>query len=789
MNGILLISDDPEVIESFTSMLSPEYTVFSKASEQEGLEVLRKDYGSISAVLIELNLARRSHFAFSSQMQDYSTLSPVPMIAISKEPPADADMDCIEHGFFDLITAISPRPLVLQRIGNAIRAKDSLSLREVEKMLKELPSCIFLKDTEDRYVFSTQYWRHLNTDNDPNWTIRGKTDLDIRKDKKNALKAMEADRHILETGEGAEYVIEENQDGITDYLQLIKRPVYDENGRIKGIIALINNITDYQLLKQELEKRAKTDEHMITAMAADYRSIYYADLDKDECLCVRAASKHDKDMWEGRVFSFCEGFAEYARHYVAEEDREAFLEYISLDNIRSRLAGETMISHRYRSFKSGTEQYEMLRIAGVRLIEERDDHTVHAIAAGFSDVDRETREQLEQNRALTEALARAEEASAAKTAFLSSMSHEMRTPMNAIIGLDKIALHDPNISPRTRDELEKIGSSARHLLSLINDILDMSRIESGRMVLKKEEFVFRDFLDQITTIINGQCKDKGLEFVYSNNGPLDECFTGDDLRLKQIIINILGNAVKFTDAPGCITFTVEQNDLSDDVKMLKFTIKDTGIGMSASFIPRLFEPFCQENATTTNRYGGSGLGMAITKNMVDLMGGTIEVESEKGCGTTFTVCIPLQRANLTKTMDTAQDEETTCSLAGLNVLIADDMSLNAEVLADLLEIEGITSEWAQNGQRAVEMFAKSEEGSYAAILMDMRMPVMDGLTAAREIRALPRPDAKRIPIIALTANAFEEDVKSCLQAGMDAHISKPVDIDQLVQLLGRMLLT
>lgn len=259
MNGILLIAEDQEIMETFTAMLSPAYTVYSAASAPEGLDTLKKEYRNISAVLIELALARKSGFYFSDQMLTYSSFSSIPMIAISDALPTSVDMDCLEHGYYDLITAIAPPQLVYKRIGNAIRAKDSLSLTEVEAMLKELPACIFMKDTECRYVFSTQYWNHLNTGGDPNWTIRGKTDLDIRKDKENARKAMEADRKILETGQGTEYVIEEDNDGVLDYLQLIKRPVFDENGHIKGIIALINNITDYQLLKLELEKRAKTD--------------------------------------------------------------------------------------------------------------------------------------------------------------------------------------------------------------------------------------------------------------------------------------------------------------------------------------------------------------------------------------------------------------------------------------------------------------------------------------------------------------------------------------------------
>ena len=528
-------------------------------------------------------------------------------------------------------------------------------------------------------------------------------------------------------------------------------------------------------------------EKIFTAMAADYRSIYYIDLDKDECTCVRAAAHLYGEMQEGRVFPFLKGFSEYARHCVAEADREAFLDFIKPENIRAGLAGQSMLSHRYLSVKDGVEAYEMLRFAGVSTIGESDDQTVHTVGAGFSGVDQETRELMEQNRALSQALTRAEEANAAKTAFLSSMSHEIRTPMNAIIGLDKIALKDQKLSRETRDELEKIGSSARHLLALINDILDMSRIESGRMELKEEAFSLREMVGQINVIINGQCEDKGLHFICNRDESTDEYFLGDDLRLKQILINILGNAVKFTDPPGTITFTVKQTDREDQAELC-FTMVDTGIGMDPSFIPRLFEPFVQEDATATNRYGGSGIGMAITKKIVDLMGGRLEVQSEKGRGTTFTVRVLLRHALPSEiTQDSYDQPGQEVSLEGIHVLIAEDMEVNAEILSDLLEMEEITSEWADNGQSAVEMFEQSEEGHYSVILMDMRMPVMDGLTATREIRKLARPDAAAVPIIALTANAFEEDVKQCLEAGMNAHLSKPVDIDRLKILLRRLL--
>lgn len=260
MKSILLITSQASIRDDFTRMLCPYYRMCCADSEEEGLQVLKEKPGDIVAVLIELALARKSGFAFAERLREIATFSPIPMIAISAALPVPEDMDCIEHGFYDLITAYAPQQMVHKRISNAIRASDSLSLSELEKMLKALPSCIFLKDSEGRYVFSTQYWHHISVDNDPNWSIRGKTDLDIRKDKQNAMKAMEADRRILQTGEGTDYIIEENEDGIREFLQLIKRPVYDDDGRINGIIALINNVTEYQLLKMELEKRAKTDE-------------------------------------------------------------------------------------------------------------------------------------------------------------------------------------------------------------------------------------------------------------------------------------------------------------------------------------------------------------------------------------------------------------------------------------------------------------------------------------------------------------------------------------------------
>ena len=390
-------------------------------------------------------------------------------------------------------------------------------------------------------------------------------------------------------------------------------------------------------------------------------------------------------------------------------------------------------------------------------------------------------ERIQANEQMEAKLLAAEEANRAKTVFLSSMSHEIRTPMNAIIVLDILALKNPDLPPRARDQLEKIGYSAKHLLGLINDILDMSRIESGRMELKKERFSFRELLSQVNVIVESQCQEKGLHYICRCPGELPDRYYGDDLRLRQVLINILGNSVKFTDSPGEISLTVESTDNG-----LRFTISDSGIGIDKDFLPKLFESFSQEDSSKTNRYGGSGLGMTITKKFVDLMGGEIAVESEKGVGSTFTVTVPLAVSD--EEPEAAPDAPVLEStLAGKRALVAEDIEQNAEILRDLLELEGVTADCAKNGQLAVELFRASPVGYYDAVLMDMRMPVLDGLAATRSIRALARPDAQSVPIIAMTANVFAEDVEQSLQAGMNAHLGKPIEPEKLYKTLARLI--
>ena len=601
----------------------------------------------------------------------------------------------------------------------------------------------------------------------------------IRKD--GEIRYVDDYGHYTETEEygGIYYVF------ISDVTEMKKIKAAETEARVKQQELEEKLALQEKLLEQQ--KKASEQSQMITAMASDYRCVYYVVLDTDEGICYRTDHPFDSALNVGEHFSFSKAFKEYAEKFVTKEYREGFLNFIDPENIRKKLADELIITYRYLISRNGIESYEMLRMAGVRHPEDRDDHMVHAIGVGFTDIDREMRENMARGRALSDALASAEEANMAKTAFLSNMSHEIRTPMNAIIGLNNIALSDPEISDKTRGYLEKISTSAEHLMHIINDILDMSRIESGRMSVNHEEFSFLETLEHVNTIIGGQCREKGLHYEYGIKGEVDEFYIGDDMKLSQVLINILGNAVKFTPQGGTVKFTVEEVAKFEGNSTLRFTIEDTGIGMSKEFLPKLFETFSQEDSTVTNRYGSSGLGMPITKNMVELMNGNIEVESEKGVGSKFAVTVTLEESTRTssnKEENSEKDEpskEEHVDLKGLKVLLAEDMMINAEITMMILSLHEMEADHAENGKNALEKYLSAPEGYYDIILMDMRMPEMNGLEATKAIRKSGRKDSETIPIIALTANAFDEDVQRSLQAGLNAHLSKPVEPESLCE--------
>ena len=389
------------------------------------------------------------------------------------------------------------------------------------------------------------------------------------------------------------------------------------------------------------------------------------------------------------------------------------------------------------------------------------------------------------NQRLEDAFHTAENANRAKTTFLNNMSHDIRTPMNAIIGFTNIAMkHEPK--PEVRGCLEKIRESSDHLLTLINDVLDISRIESGKIKFAPIGVDIVEVADTVLSIMYGFLSNRNITFHTHLAIPETRYVLADAVRIREVLVNILGNAVKFTGDGGSITFTSDYLPGADDRHMIvRYRVTDTGVGMTKEFLKHIFDEFSQEESSARTHYKGSGLGMAISKRYVDLMGGNISVESEKGKGSTFTVELPLELTEADKVQKQASPGDST-DLAGVKILMAEDNDLNAEIAMVQLEELGIHITRASDGKEALKIFASNQPGTFDIIFMDIMMPKMNGYEATKAIRTLQnRPDARTIPIIAMTANAFAEDVQASLDAGMNGHLSKPIVIDEVVKTIAR----
>ena len=383
----------------------------------------------------------------------------------------------------------------------------------------------------------------------------------------------------------------------------------------------------------------------------------------------------------------------------------------------------------------------------------------------------------------TEALQTAENANKAKTDFLSNMSHDIRTPMNAIIGMTSLIRHDAGNKAKVIEYADKIDISSQHLLGIINDVLDMSKIEAGKTVFKYTDFSILDFITELNTIFHSQIDEKNQTLTIIKENIRHEWVNGDQVHLMQIFSNLVSNAVKYTQEGGKIQFLVEECETKSSVyAKYRFLVSDNGMGMSADFKDTIFDAFTRAESSMTNKIQGTGLGMAITKNLVEAMGGTIDVESELGQGSCFEVVIDLRIAEdrfVSSAEQAEKDEPAGNVLKGMRFLCAEDNELNAEILMELLKIEGAECTICENGKRVLEAFEQSVPGDYDMILMDVQMPVMNGYEATKAIRRSSHELAKTIPIIAMTANAFSEDIQHSLAAGMNAHVSKPVEMKVL----------
>ncbi len=672
--------------------------------------------------------------------------------------------------------------------------------------------------------------------------------------------------------------------------------------------------------EQKIRERnnARHQMELVQALTIDYRLVCFFDIDAGVGRTLR------NDDYDGSLFGvifngdiiFKESIERYARDFVCEEDREVFLRECAQEKIRAELNDKKSYCVRYRIMRADVVEYFEVKIARVGI---REGH--YEVVLGFHSVDEATRSEMEQKGMLQDALSQANKASQAKSVFLSNMSHDIRTPMNAIVGFTTLAITHIDRQEQVKEYLEKIMTSGNHLLSLINDVLDMSRIESGKIRLDEKPCSLPDIVHGLCNILQADVRAKQLELYIDTVDVMNEEIYCDKLRLNQVLLNLVSNSVKYTEQGGTISIRITEEDSTDGFAKYVFSVKDTGIGMSKDFVDHIFEPFEREENSTISGIQGTGLGMAITKNIVDLMGGDIEVYSKQGEGTEFIVSFVFRlhfgaeqvytipelrdcralvvdndvnscesvahmleqigmRAEWVQSEEEAvsrvqdfgsgdgyrvfvidwmlpeingieiarrihqqsdedvlililtaydwadvEDEAKTagvnafCSkplfmselkkclhfalhgdhaeapgsegnldkLEGGRILLAEDVELNQEIAVEILGDAGFVTEVADNGQIAVEMIEKSEPGYYQLILMDIQMPVMNGYEATKAIRKLENKELASIPILAMSANAFEEDKQEALKSGMNGHIAKPIDIDSMFATLGSVL--
>ena len=467
------------------------------------------------------------------------------------------------------------------------------------------------------------------------------------------------------------------------------------------------------------------------------------------------------------------------------EDRDEVLKqyYAAIDDY----TGQSLYDAEYRLLTKN-QGYRWFRATGK--LSRREDGTPITYVGMFVDITqrKETDAQLkEQHMLLEEALLDAQQASSAKTMFLNNMSHDIRTPMNAIIGFTNLAITHLDNQELVRDYLNKITAASDHLLSLINDVLDMSRIESGKVVIEEAPCDLHQILQDLQSMIQTDLETKNLNYHLDDSNLIHPYVICDHLRLNQVLLNALSNALKFTPAAGriCVSASEQAGD-TKDTAIYEFSIEDTGIGMSPEFLEHIFEPFERERTSTVSGIQGTGLGMSITKNLVELMNGSITVESQKGYGSTFRFTFHFRLSEPPenqKAPDSPAMQLPSCH----HLLLTEDNELNQEIAVTILEDAGYTVDVASNGAEAVEKVRNSANAPYDLILMDIQMPVMDGIEAAKAIRAMPEPHLASLPIVAMTANAFEEDRQRVLSAGMNGHLGKPIDLDELFSTLQSIL--
>ena len=554
-------------------------------------------------------------------------------------------------------------------------------------------------------------------------------------------------------------------------------------GRLKKVsLQSVKQVARLETEKQMALQNSIKEKQMFNALCVNFTAAYCCDLMHDTMELVKQNSfSHSAKLHKSITgkHSYNDWIAYCYEHVIVKADVPDFLEIFDRENLMKRLEKEEYFTYRHRTVpnQAGMEYFE---ITVVRFYS--DDHHFKVII-GYRPIDDIIQEERKRTETMQKAIAAADAANRAKEAFLHNMSHDIRTPLNGIIGLMKINKEHSDDIALVQNNRKKMEIAAKHLLSLVNDVLQLSKLENGSEKMGSETVSLYDISAEISAILKESADEKGIQWKFSGDTALEHPYVKTSpLHLRQIFLNIYGNAIKFTPTGGMISTYQKCLSVKEGIATYKWVISDTGIGMSQEFLAHIFEPFAQENGGARSQYNGTGLGMAIVKKLIEQMGGTISVTSVEGKGTTFTILLPFTIAE--KPAENIAMAEEAC-LKGFHLLVAEDNELNAEIAEVLFHDDGAQVTLARDGKQAVEIFAGNPPGTFDVILMDVMMPIMDGLMATKTIRVMERLDAKTIPIIAMTANAFEEDEKKCFAVGMNGYLTKPLNMQRIRVEIGK----
>lgn len=563
--------------------------------------------------------------------------------------------------------------------------------------------------------------------------------------------------------------------------------IYARQGNRISIHILGRDITREKLAEELRKQEEQEQEDIIRTLGGMFFATYYADLEQDTFRSVTQLQEVEKTL-EGKV-DYATGLKIYAENFVHPDDRAEYLEVLSIQNLRRTLSKkQPYVTLAYRRLPkhpdAKPEEYGWIRSTAI-MSQANPDGTVHSIVYAAQDVTQSKRKEMREQQALQAACEAADHANASKQEFLSCMSHNIRTPMNGIMGMIKIATNHVDDPERVKDCLEKASIASLQLLSTLNEILDISQIKSGGLHLNSDPLNLSELMREIISVIYPSIQEKGQHLHMQPLQVEHENILGDQLRLQQMFLNILGNSVKYTPPGGNLDISViEHSSREYGCRSYDFIFSDNGIGMEESFIRHIFEPFIRAD-NSQNNYDGVGLGLSIAQNIARMMGGSISVKSAPGKGSQFTVTIILRLQNPAEhpgcLPEPVPDDLSEVSFRGCRILLVEDNELNQEIAMELIGEIGAMVECASDGRKGLQRFAEMPEGYYDMILMDIQMPVMNGFDATRAIRKLPRADSPVIPILALSANVSSEDIAACRESGMNGHIAKPLDIPQLLE--------